>query len=74
MKHLPWTLLALALALCVWLSLAIISAENQRYALIQKVCADRVFKGEIDEQCMATVQSRPHWWQHLGYAMTHVRP
>jgi hypothetical protein len=37
-------------------------------------CPDPVFKGAIDQQCLARVHSREHWWQHLGYAMTHVMP
>ncbi|HAT31611.1 MAG TPA: hypothetical protein DCW29_12385 [Janthinobacterium sp.] len=67
-------MLMLALALLVWLSLAVVNAENQRYAMMTKACADPVFKGEVDAKCMATIQSRPHWWNHLTYAMSHVRP
>jgi hypothetical protein len=33
-----------------------------------------VFKGEIDQQCLLTVHSREHWWQHLWYGMRHVKP
>lgn len=73
MKQLPWTLCVLALALVFWLSLAVVSTENQRNALVSKTCADPMFKGEVDAKCLASVQSRAHWWQHLTYAMTHVR-
>ena len=68
MKQLPWTLCAAALALVAWLALAVVNVENQRNALASKACA------EADAQCLATAQSRAHWWQHLAYAMTHVRP
>ena len=74
MKQLPWTLLVLAIGLIIWLSLALVNAENQRNALMNKVCADRVFKGEVDSKCLASVKSRDSAWQHLSYALTHVRP
>jgi hypothetical protein len=74
MKQLPWTLLALALGMSVWLALAVVHAENERNALITRACADPVFKGEVDAKCLANIKSREHWWQHLTYAMTHVRP
>lgn len=74
MKQLPWTLLALALGMGVWLALAVVHAENERNALITRACADPVFKGEVDAKCLANIKSREHWWQHLTYAMTHVRP
>lgn len=73
MKHLPWSLLTLAVALMLWLAVSLVSAENQRYALFTAACADPVFKADIDTRCMATVQSREHWWQHLAYALTHPR-
>lgn len=73
MKQLPWALLSLAVALMLWLALALVSAENQRYALYSGRCADAVFKTEIDTKCVATVESREHWWQHLGFALTHLR-
>ncbi|MBG6220222.1 MULTISPECIES: hypothetical protein [unclassified Janthinobacterium] len=73
MKQLPWTLCALAFALLAWLAIAIVNVENQRNALAGKACVDPTFKNEIDAKCLASVQSREHWWQHLGYAMTHFR-
>ena len=39
-----------------------------------KQCADPVFKGEVDVICMQVVSSRPHWWEHLWYGMTHLKP
>jgi hypothetical protein len=39
-----------------------------------KQCADPVFKGEIDRKCLELVASREHWWQHLWYGVTHLRP
>lgn len=73
MKNLSWSVLAVLVAVMFWLSLALVNAENQRYAMLSKACADPVFKGEIDSRCLETVQSRPHWWQHLGHALMHVR-
>ena len=68
MKQLPWTLCVLAVALVAWLALAVVNVENQRNALASKACA------EADAQCLAAAHTRQHWWQHLTYAMTHVRP
>lgn len=68
MKKLPWILCAVALAFVAWLALAVASVESQRQALAAKACA------AADAQCLAAAQTREHWWQHLAYAMTHVRP
>lgn len=73
-NHLAWSLLVLALGFIIWLLIALGNAENQRYALLTKKCADPVFKGELDRKCLRSVESREHWWQHLGYALTHLRP
>jgi hypothetical protein len=73
-NQVAWTLLVLALGLVVWLAIALVNAENQRYALMTNQCADPVFKGEVDMVCLRVVESRPHWWEHLWYGLTHVRP
>lgn len=73
-NHIAWSIVVVALGLIVWLALALINAENQRNALVTKQCADTVFKGEIDKTCLENVQSREHWWQHLSYALGHLRP
>lgn len=67
MKKLPWILCAVALACVAWLALAVVSVESQRNTLAARACA------ATDAQCMASAQKREHWWQHLAYAMTHVR-
>jgi hypothetical protein len=69
-----WSLAVIFIGLFIWSSIALVNAENQRYALIERQCADPVFKGEIDLACLQVVDSRPHWWQHLWYGMTHVHP
>jgi hypothetical protein len=71
-KSLPWTLLACALGLIIWLSLALHNTENKRHALMSGLCADPVLKGEIDARCLASVHSRAHWWQHLQHGLTHL--
>ena len=73
-NHLAWTLVVLLSGLVFWLVVAVINAENQRNALMNKQCRDQVFKEEIDRQCMLSVQSREHWWEHLIYAMKHTKP
>lgn len=73
-NQVAWTLAVLMMGLVVWLAIALVNAENQRYALMTKQCEDPVFKGEVDMVCMKVVSSRPHWWEHLWYGLTHTRP
>jgi len=73
-NHLAWTLLILVTGVALWLAIALINAENQRHALMNKQCADPIFKGEIDTRCMQVVNSRDHWWEHLWYGVTHLHP
>lgn len=73
-NQLAWTLVVLFAGLVVWLAIALVNAENQRYALMTNKCPDPVFKGAIDQQCMVMVHSRDHWWQHLWFALSHVSP
>jgi hypothetical protein len=72
-NHLAWTLAVIFGGLVIWLAIALVNAENQRNALATGMCADPLFKGEIDRKCLVLVRSREHWWQHLWYGMTHVR-
>ena len=73
-NQLAWTLVVILGGVVVWLAIALVNAENQRNALMTKQCADPVFKGEVDVACMQVVNSRPHWWNHLWYGMTHLHP
>ena len=73
-NQVAWTLVVLIAGLAVWLAIALVNAENQRNALATKQCLDPVFKGEVDVACMRVVNSRAHWWNHLWYGMTHLRP
>ncbi len=73
-NQLAWTLVVLFAGLAVWLAIALVNAENQRNALMNKQCADPVFKGEIDTRCLLVVKSREHWWQHRWYGATHLTP
>lgn len=73
-NQVAWTLAVLMTGLALWLAIALVNAENQRHALMTKQCADPVFKGEVDIACMQVVNSRPHWWEHLWYGMTHLKP
>jgi hypothetical protein len=65
-------LLGGALGGVIWLALALVSAENVRHGLMSGLCADPVYKGEIDAKCLASMQSRTHWWQHLQHGLTHL--
>jgi hypothetical protein len=73
-NQLAWSLVVVFAAAILWLCIALVNAENQRYALMTNKCADPLFKGEIDRQCLVMVHSREHWWQHLWYGVSHVRP
>jgi hypothetical protein len=73
-NQVAWTLVVLMVGLAVWLAIALVNAENQRHALMTKQCLDPVFKGEVDMVCMQVVNSREHWWEHLWYGMTHLKP
>ncbi|MGZ8289236.1 MAG: hypothetical protein ACXW2U_09255 [Telluria sp.] len=73
-NHVAWTLVIVLLGALIWMSIALINAENQRNALMTKQCADPVFKGEIDTACLQLVASRANWWEHLWYGVTHLRP
>ena len=73
-NHVAWSLVALLAGLVFWLCIALVNAENQRYALISNKCADVVFKTGVDRQCLLTVHARDHWWENLWYGITHVQP
>jgi len=73
-NHLAWCLVAALVAVVFWLSIALVNAENQRNALMTNRCADPVFKGSVDRQCLLTVRSRDHWWEHLWYGVSHINP
>jgi hypothetical protein len=73
-NHGAWILVIVLAGLVFWLALSAINAENQRNALMTNQCQDPVFKGSIDQQCLLSVHSREHWWEHLWYAMRHVKP
>lgn len=73
-NQLAWTLVVVLAGVVLWLAIALVNAENQRFALISGKCADPVFKGEIDKKCLELVNSRAHWWEHLWYGATHLWP
>ncbi len=71
-NHWAWSSLIVALGFICWLAIALVTAENERYAIVSGKCLDPVFKGAIDMRCLETVHSREHWWEHLYAAL--VRP
>jgi hypothetical protein len=73
-NQVAWGLVVVLAGLAIWLAIALVNAENQRYALITNKCQDPLFKAEVDKTCLLTVHSRDHWWQHLWYGFTHVNP
>ena len=73
-NHIAWTLVVLMTGLALWFAIALVNAENQRYALLTRQCQDPMFKTEVDMGCLQVVNSRPHWWDHLWYGVTHLHP
>ena len=73
-NHGTLSLAILLFGLVVWLCLALVNAENQRYALETRKCIDPAFPKEIDNACMQVVKSRASWWEHLWYGVTHLSP
>lgn len=71
-NHWAWSLVVVLSGIIIWLCIALVNTENQRYALVSGQCQDPVFAGTFDQQCLLTVHSRDHWWQHLWYAGTHI--
>lgn len=71
-NHVAWSITVIALGLVVWLSVALVRAENQRYALEKGMCQDPIFK-TADKACLKLADSRDHWWEHLWFGLTHVR-
>lgn len=71
-NHIAWALVVLGLGIIVWLSIALVRTENQRYALATGKCQDPVFKGAVDQRCLDLVRSRDHWWEHLWQGMRNV--
>ncbi|HEX8785953.1 MAG TPA: hypothetical protein VF793_07215 [Telluria sp.] len=67
-----WSLVVVLVGVILWLCIALVTAENQRFALASGMCQDPVFPGTFDKQCLVNVHSRDHWWQHLWYAGTHI--
>lgn len=64
-----YRLAAVALSLLVvWLAVALVKAENQRYALSVGLCVDE--KTLIaDYACLVKVQSRTAWYWHIYYGL-----
>ncbi len=62
-----------ALVLCafilVWLAIALVRAENQRYALLLGMCTQEAPIRMVDFDCLDRVQTRTGWWWHLFYAL-----
>jgi hypothetical protein len=73
-NHVAWSLAAVCGLAVIWLCIALVNAENQRNALVNNMCRDQVFNTGVDKKCLVTVSSRDHWWEHLWYGVTHVRP
>jgi hypothetical protein len=56
-----------ALAVCLWLAIALVRVENERYAMVVGLCQRDVVKPI--QPCLDRVQTRTGWWWHLYYAL-----
>ena len=48
-NHVAWSLVVILFGICIWLCIALVNAENQRYALMTNKCPDPVFKTGVDK-------------------------
>jgi len=56
--------------LVVWLCVALVRVENERYALFVGMCRSAEAPGmPIDAACLAEVETRTSWLWHLFYAL-----
>jgi hypothetical protein len=53
-------------AIIVWLSVALVKVENQRYAMQVGMCKETI---GWDYSCLAKVETRTNWYWHLYYAL-----
>lgn len=53
----------------VWLSAALVKAENQRYALSLGMCVEKQL-GVADYSCLAKTETRTAWYWHIYYGLT----
>jgi hypothetical protein len=52
----------------IWLAVALVRVENQRYALQIGMCRDAKISA-ADLRCLDAVQTRTGWWWHLYFAL-----
>lgn len=64
-----WCYVAIALlgVLVVWMGIALVRVENERYALAVGMCSYDMLKPE--HMCNASVQTRTHWIWHIIFAL-----
>ena len=55
--------------LVIWLAVALVRVENQRYAMQVGMCKDQTFGIGFSPTCLKTVETRTSWMWHLLYGM-----
>ncbi|ANY78072.1 hypothetical protein BB934_07350 [Microvirga ossetica] len=62
------------LALSLFVADRLVRIENQRYALMLRMCEKPIVPNSNvvvqDAKCLGTVQTRTSWFWHLFYALT----
>ena len=61
-----WATVVLVLVI-VWLSAALVEAENQRYALSLGMCIDE--RKVADYTCLKALETRTAWYWHIYYGL-----
>ncbi len=63
-----WAFCGLFAVLLLWLCVALVRVESERYALLIGMCRDPL-TAYVSGDCLAKVQTRTAWYWHLFYAL-----
>lgn len=61
------TLMVVLAVLVLWMGVALVRVENERYALVTGMCRTSI--GTADLACLERTSTRTHWMWHLWYAL-----
>lgn len=65
-SQLLWVI-AVLIALLLWIGVALVRVENERYALLIGLC--KVGISVTDNTCLINIQTRTAWWWHLYHGL-----
>ena len=61
--------LLVAIAAIIWLTVALVRTENERYAMTLGMCMKEAPFVSADYECLKTIRTRTAWWWHVYYAL-----